>query len=254
MVPKKAFFRFYAELNDFLARENKFKTFAYPFQGRPTVKDAIEACGVPHPEVEIILLNGKSVDFGYILRDGDSVSVYPVFESLDISPLLKLREKPLRKSKFIVDVNLGKLVRNLRMLGFDVYYRQQLPDKEIIRISLAEKRIILTRDQDLLKNAVVRHGYWVRSTDPHKQTKEIFRRFNLKSQVKAFSRCMKCNGLIKPVQKEKISDRIPEKTAAYMTAFWQCADCGQVYWQGSHYDKMQKQIELLMTEENENMS
>jgi len=242
---KTVHFRFYEELNDFLPREKKKKTFAYPFSEKPTVKDTIEACGIPHPEVEIILVNNVSVGFNYHLRDGDRIAVYPMFESLDISPLLKLRENSLRDCKFVVDVHLHKLARGLRMIGFDAFYKGEYFNLEMIRCSINEKRIILTRDKNLLKHKNVTHGYWVRTTNPEDQLKEIIGRFDLYSQIKPFIRCMICNGILEAVEKKTIIDKIPEKTAKYYSEFYQCTQCAQIYWPGSHYQKMQKKIERL---------
>ena len=148
---KAANFRFYEELNDFLPENKRKIEYSYAFYGTPAVKDAIEAEGVPHTEVDLILVNGKSVGFDYLLQHSDRVSVYPVFETLDISPVIRLREKPLRESKFILDVHLGKLTKLLRRLGFDSNYRNDYSDPEIVNISLKEKRIILTRDRGILK-------------------------------------------------------------------------------------------------------
>jgi hypothetical protein len=142
MSMQVASFRFYAELNDFLPRAQRHTTFPYHFTGTPAVKDAIEAAGVPHPEVDLILVNGMSVAFDYPLRDGDRVAVYPVFESFDISPIVHLRPQPLRETKFILDVHLGKLAKHLRMLGFDTLYRNDYQDPDIIATALRERRII----------------------------------------------------------------------------------------------------------------
>ena len=176
-------FRFYEELNDFLAPDKKKRDFSYPFNGRPSIKDAIEAIGVPHTEVELILANGRSVGFDYPLKHGDRVSVYPVFESLDISPVVRVREKPLREPSFILDVHLGRLAKLLRMLGFDTRYRNDYRDIEIVDISIKERRIILTRDRGILKNRSVTHGYCLRSTEPIAQAREVLQRFDLFSQV-----------------------------------------------------------------------
>jgi uncharacterized protein with PIN domain len=248
---KVAQFRFYAELNDFLCAERKHKPFFYSFNGTPSVKDVIEAIGVPHTEVDLIIVNGVSVGFEHLLQQDNTVSVYPVFESLDITPAIKLRAKPLRKTKFIIDVNLGKLASMLRMLGFDTAYQNNATNAEIITTSINEKRIILTRDQDLLKNKTVTHGYWVRATDPKQQIQEIIHRFDLRSQFKPFKRCMVCNGIIKHVDKNDIKNQVPEKTKRYFEQFYRCSNCGKIYWKGSHYKKMEKVInDLIRTTEN----
>ena len=151
--------RFYEELNDFLPEEKKKKRFTHYYIDRTSVKDLIESFGVPHTEVDLIFVNGESVGFKYKINDGDDISVYPVFESLDISEVQHLRAKPLRKPKFVADVHLGRLTRYLRMMGFDVYYRNDLEDNEIVDISLKEKRTILTKDLGILKRNEVTHGY-----------------------------------------------------------------------------------------------
>lgn len=242
---KKAEFRFYEELNDFLPKELKKKSFEYQFSGNPTIKDAIEACGIPHPEVELILINGKSEGYAYPLKEGDRVAVYPVFESLDTSPIIRLRDKPLRKTKFIVDVNLGKLARSLRMLGFDSLYDNKISNQDIVRISSKERRIILTRDQFLLKHKNVTHGYWLRSTDPMEQIREIIKRLDLISEISPFTRCMDCNGKINSVDKKNILKHIPPKTATTYSDYYRCEDCNKIYWPGSHFQKMYKKIEQL---------
>ncbi len=172
-MQKKAQFLFYEELNYFLPAEKSKLNFTYNFMGSPSVKDAVEAIGVPHTEIDLILVNGKSVSFSYHITEGDDISVYPVFESMDIVEVTRLREKPLRVAKFVLDVHLGRLAKNLRMLGFDTLYSNNYSDSEIANISTAENRIILTRDTGLLKNKKVTHGYWIRSQYPKEQLKEV---------------------------------------------------------------------------------
>ncbi len=246
MKPHRANFRFYEELNDFLEPRQRKRELDYAFSGAPAIKDPIEVFGVPHSEVDLVLVNGRSVGFDYRLRDGDRVAVYPVFESLDISPLQRLRARPLREPRFVVDVNLGKLARRLRMLGFDTRYGNRLEDREIVDISLAENRIILTRDRRLLFHRRVTHGYWVRSNDPETQLDEVLARLDLRRQVKPLCRCLDCNGRIEPVSREQIEDRLEPLTRRYYRRFFTCPDCGKVYWEGSHVDGMCRVIRDLI--------
>ena len=243
---KAAWFRFYAELNDFLPSVRKKESFSFSYKGDPSVKDLIESLGVPHTEVDMILVNGRSVDFSYKPAGEDHISVYPVFESLDITEVTHLRNKPLRTTKFIPDVHLGKLARYLRLLGFDTYFNTDINDNEIINISLSERRIILTRDRQLLKNKLVMHGYWVRSANPAGQVKEVVARFDLKNSIKPFTRCMECNGIIESVPGKEIEDRLLPKTKEYYTVFRECRECSRIYWEGSHYDNMKKQIQKIL--------
>ena len=243
-----AWFRFYEELNDFLPAGKKKVSFEYSFSGNPSVKDAIEALGVPHVEVDMIIINGNPVDFKNKLQNEDQVSVYPVFESFDITDVSHLHEKPLRNPAFILDVHLGKLARYLRLCGFDTLFFRHLTDQEIIRISRKEHRIILTRDRELLKNKLVTHGYWIRSPHPEEQFSEVFKRFDLKNFEDPFSRCLECNGILTVVPKEEIIDHILPKTREYYNEFKKCPGCGHIYWEGSHYEKMKKQIEKMLNQ------
>jgi len=244
-MPNRATFRFYEELNDFFAKGKRKATIPVYFRGNPSVKDIIESIGVPHTEVDLILVNSKSVDFSYHLKNGDRVSVYPVFESLDISNVTHLRSKPLRQPKYILDIHLGKLAKLLRMLGFNTCYKNNYNDRQIVSIARDEKRIILTRDIGILKIKEVTHGYWIRSQNPKKQLQEVIDYFDLYSSIKPFHRCMICNGIIKKVKKESIHDNLEEKTKKYYNEFYRCESCGNIYWQGSHYDRMKKFVENL---------
>jgi hypothetical protein len=203
----------------------------------------IEALGVPHTEIDMILVNGASVDFSYIVQDGDRVSVYPMFESFDIAPLVRLRPKPLRDPRFVLDTHLGKLASYMRMVGFDTLYRNNYEDSELARISHEDRRTLLTKDRGLLKRSMVTHGYCVRETNPRRQLVEVLRRFDLFRLIEPFRRCIRCNDRIAPVDKAAVLARLSADTCQYYEDFWQCQSCGQVYWRGSHYQHMQQFID-----------
>jgi uncharacterized protein with PIN domain len=241
-----AYFRFYEELNDFLPEEKQKIEFENSYIDRTSVKDMVESLGVPHTEIDLILVNGKSVTFNYIINDGDHISVYPVFESLDISNVQHLRSKPLREPKFVVDVHLGKLTRYLRMMGFDVAYESNFSGDEIVKISLKERRAILTKDRGILKRNEVTHGYWLRSTIVKEQLVEIVKRFDLKNLINEFTRCIECNSLLKQVFKDEIIEELPPNVSASQTEFSRCVSCGKNYWKGTHYQKMNAFIQSLM--------
>jgi uncharacterized protein with PIN domain len=242
---RTAIFRFYAELNDFLAKPDRLRPVPYRFSGTPAVKDAIEALGVPHTEVELIVVKGRSVDFAYRLGDGDRIAVYPVFEALDVAPLVRLRERPLREPRFVLDTHLGKLARLLRLLGFDVLYRNDLEDAEIVDISLEQGRIALTRDRGILKHGRLTHGYCVRSPAPVEQVREVVARFDLRSRVAPFTRCTICNGEIRTVPKNEVEHRLPPKTRQKQDSFRYCEGCDRVYWRGTHYARLKALVQRL---------
>ena len=245
---KTVYFRFYEELNDFLPPEKRKLQFEHTFIDRTSVKDMIESLGAPHSEIDLILVNGKSVNFSHIVNDRDEISVYPVFESLDISEVQHLRPEPLREPKFIPDVHLGKLARYLRMAGFDVLYKNNFTDNDLVKISLDEKRTILTRDRDLLKRNEVTHGYWVRNKTAEDQLKEVIERFQLKNLINEFTRCLECNTLLNKVDKENVISQLPPKIKEWHNEFYECPGCKKIYWKGSHFERMTKIIsEIKMT-------
>lgn len=244
-VRRKVSFRFYEELNDHLPEDIRKKSFLYQFTGTPSVKNTIHAIGVPHGEVDLILVDGISVDFDYQLKGGEHVSVYPVFESLDITPLVHLRPKPLRDNRFIADVNLGKLALKLRLLGFDTLFSNKFADSEIVKISQKEKRIILTRDRGILKQNAVKHGYWIRNEDPKKQLAEVVRRLQLNNSFRPLSRCTHCNSELVLTGNEELKGQISEDTLSYYDRFWKCSGCGKIFWKGSHFKHIIRWIEKL---------
>jgi hypothetical protein len=181
--------RFYAELNDFLPGEKRQREIVHSFVGTPSVKDTIEAIGIPHTEVDVILVDGVSVEFSHRLHGGERVAVYPVFERYDVSPVTRLRPAPLRETRFVADVHLGALARKLRLLGFDTIWERDLDDATIIAVAERERRIILTRDKGILKNGRVTHGYWLRSSDPDQQLQEVIEALDLAGSIRPYTRC-----------------------------------------------------------------
>lgn len=231
----RAYLRFYAELNDLLPFVRRQVTFVHGFDGRPAVKDLVEALGVPHTEVDLILANDESVDFTYRVGDGDRLAVYPVFEAFDISTLTRLRPEPLREPCFVLDVHLGRLARLLRLLGFDSLYANSASDACLAQTSRTEHRILLTRDRELLKRAEVTHGYCVRSTRTREQLAEVVGRFDLARAARPFTRCLVCNGLMEAADKADVEQCLPPLVRDRHQQFWRCRECRRVFWKGSHY-------------------
>jgi len=243
--PYQAYFRFYAELNYHLPPDRQYKTLVKVFFIPGTVKDMIESFGVPHTEIDLVIANDRSVDFSYVVQPNDRIAVYPMFESLDVTPELRVRPQPLREPKFVLDVHLGKLAAYLRVLGFDAVYRNSFSDAELVAISAGERRILLTRDRGLLEHSAVTHGYWLRETESRRQIAEILRRCDLAGAVRPFTRCMACNGILNPVSNEEVRRLVPARIAEVYDEFLRCEQCGRVYWKGSHYDRMRRWGETL---------
>ncbi len=235
-----ATFRFYEELNDFLTPDRRKREFTLPCARAATTKHMIEALGVPHTEVELILVNGASVGFAHVLQDGDRVAVYPTFEALDITPLLRVRPEPLRVTRFIADAHLGGLARLLRLAGFDTLYDNGYDDAEIVAIAAREARIILSRDIELLKRREVTHGCYVRAIKAEAQFREIITRLDLRRAMQPFTLCLSCNAPLHPVDKSEVLARLPPRVRDTQERFSTCDVCGRVFWEGSHWRSMSR--------------
>ncbi len=238
-------FRFYAELNDFLLPERRLAAFPHAVFLSASVKDMIESLGVPHTEVDFILVNGVPAGFGHLVRAGDRVSVCPAFSSLDVSSVMQLRPQQ-QDFRFIVDTHLGRLARYLRMLGFDALYEPGWNDRDLARISATQNRILLTRDRALLKRGEITYGYCVRATGPRRQIVEVLRRYHLFRAAAPFQRCLRCNCRLEAISKQSISDRLPPRTSQHYHDFRTCPLCERLYWAGPHYEHMRRFIERIL--------
>jgi len=240
--------RAYAELNDFLAPESRGMTVRRPFRPHQTVKDVLEAMGIPHTEVDLILVNGSPQGFGYRPGNGDRIAAYPMFEALDIGSTARLRPAPLRDPRFVVDVNLGRLAWLLRVLGFDVWWSSDADDKTLADISLQQHRILLTRDRGLLKRRTITHGLFVRSDAPEQQALEVIRRLDLRQRLAPLTRCVRCNGELAAVSKDEVIDQLEPLTRQYYDEFSRCTECGRIYWAGSHHARLLSLVERLRSQ------
>ncbi len=240
-----ATFRFYEELNDFLAPARRGREFAWACARAATTKHMIEALGVPHTEVELILVNGESVGFGHLLRDGDRVAVYPKFEEMDVTPLLRVRERPLRSTRFVADAHLGGLAHLLRMTGFDTLYDNGYRDDAIEAIAAREARIVLTRDRELLKRRGITHGCYVRALRPPEQLREIFGRLDLARSARPFTLCLTCNVPLQGIDKQRALPLLPPAVRERYERFSTCESCRRVFWEGSHWKRMRALVDEL---------
>jgi len=245
---KHATFTFHGDLNFFLPRRRKYQTFSQKFNLPRSIKDLIEAIAPPHPEIELIVVNGKSVSWDYVVQDGDIIDVYPHFSDVEMPDKIRLIPKYKGFPKFVLDTHLGRLAAYLRMMGFDTLYRNDYEDDVLAEISANENRILLTRDLGLLKRNLVTYGYFVRNTDPKERLIEIVDRYTLDEFVAPFERCMTCNGELYRVAKEDVRDDVKEETFNVFDEFQQCDNCLKIFWKGSHYEKMQRLIEEVIEE------
>lgn len=237
----QATFCFFADLQDFLPPDKRQPQISCFFNPPQSVKHLIEALGPPHSEVEAIFANDRPVDFSYQVQDGDEVRVYPWHELPQGVQIVPLRPLPPSPARFVLDIHLGQLARYLRLLGFDTLYPDQNHnDADLATLAAQQGRILLTRDRGLLKRSKVVHGYCLPSRNPREQVTAVLRRYQLFNQIQPLPRCLRCNGILRPVAKAEILHRLEPKTQKYYETFHLCTACDQVYWQGSHYPAMQR--------------
>ncbi|MGI5218710.1 Mut7-C RNAse domain-containing protein [Nocardia sp. CA-290969] len=239
--------RVYAELNDFLPPRSRFAVLRRPVRSHQTVKDVVEAAGIPHTEVDLLLVNGESVGFGHRPRPGDRLAVYPVFESLDITALTRVRPHPLREPRLLVDVNLGGAARLLRLMGLDVRCEFAAGDARLAEISVDDHRILLTRDRGLLARRIVTHGLFVRAEHPVDQVVEVIDRLDLSGCLAPLTRCLRCGAALEDVDKAEVADRLPPHIRRHHDAFRRCTGCDRVYWAGTHRDRLDELVARIVS-------
>jgi uncharacterized protein with PIN domain len=224
-MPVATFF-FNDELGDFLAASRRGQECRMQFEGKQSVKHLIESLGVPHTEVGQIIGREREVGFGHIPQDGESFSIYP---AKDVPP----------DPRFLLDNHLGKLATYLRILGLDAVYQNNFQDDDLVAILQEDARILLTRDRRLLMRKAVRTGYWLRSTNPEIQAREVVQRFQLTGRIKPFHRCLRCNTALEAIPKAAVVNRLEPLTQRYYHEFYVCPSCDRLFWKGSHHEHMQ---------------
>jgi uncharacterized protein with PIN domain len=233
--------RFHGDLVLFLGSRAGAGVIERRLREKTSIKDVIESCGVPHPEVDVVVVNGHSVSFDQTVANEAEVEVFPIGHGRTRSTYKHLQDS--RTLIFVADGHLGKLTRNLRLFGFDVAYDQNASDEELLEVMTSENRALLTRDRRLLMHAVVQHGYCPRSQNADEQTIEVIRRFDLLEFVAPFTRCLRCNAPLEEAAKAEIIDKLEPLTKIYYNQFRRCPSCKQIYWPGSHFSKLQKRID-----------
>lgn len=233
-----ATFRFHGELNDFLPPPRRRRDFAAGCAREATAKHMIEALGVPHTEVALILVNDEPAGLDHRLRDGDRVAVYPGFQAPGVAPPPRPGDRPPDRPRFIADAHLGGLARLLRLAGFDTLYDNGIQDRDLVALAHDQGRVVLSRDVELLKRREVGHGCYVHALKPEAQFREIVARLDLAGGARPFSLCLSCNAPLRPVAKARVLERLPERVRERHERFATCPVCGRVFWEGSHWRRM----------------
>ncbi|MBW3657721.1 MAG: Mut7-C ubiquitin/RNAse domain-containing protein [Actinobacteria bacterium] len=226
--------RFYGDLADLARGLDRDATVTVPLGTSRSVKDVLEAVGVPHTEVGLLIVGDGPVGFDHLVSAGERIAAYPPSPMLEVPGLLRTTEPAAR---FVLDVHLGTLARNLRLLGFDSWYRTDADDPLLAEVAVAGSRVLLTRDRGLLMRREIVHGHCVRSQDPFTQTVEVARRFGLGPRLRPFSRCLACNGELVDVDRGSVLAEVPP-LARDAERFSRCTACDRVYWPGTHHQHL----------------
>jgi hypothetical protein len=219
------------------------RSITYPITRRASIKDIIESMGIPHTEIGKICSENKRIDFGFIPETTMTINISEIVPPFDVTCPTFLRPFPLKKIHFIADLNVSKLAALLRMSGIDAEISQDLSDNEIASLAYEKQRIVLSKDLGLLKHRKITFGRYVRSVYPEDQLKEIINFFSLKPHLQPFSRCLRCNTTLTPVEKKDILSRLQPKTRLFFHSFKICTRCDRIYWKGSHHEGMLKNLQ-----------
>jgi uncharacterized protein len=242
------YFVFHGDTRDLLRLEPQNGVISYILERRATIKDIIEALGVPHTEVGRIVCGGQDLTFQFIPIGGERIDIYPFTWQTMATQATVLRPEPLPWLRFLVDINVTKLARNLRMAGLDAASVVDPAITEVARLAKSEQRIVLSRNRELLKVRTIRFGQLLRSMDPLAQLIEVVRRYGLQGNLQPFSRCLSCNELLLPVAKKDIDHRLQPLTRKYYNDFMKCPLCQRIFWRGSHHAKMVEMLNNRVTD------
>jgi uncharacterized protein len=215
--------RFGADLLPFLAPRHRrcADGVAFGCDGTSSLGHVVQAFGVPLTEVGWLTANGQPVSAGYRPSGGDSLEVGQVG-----------RPQALPSPRFLLDVHLGTLASQLRLVGVDTAYANDNDDDALIEQANAGRRVLLTRDRGLLCRRSLWLGGYVRGSSAAEQLQDVLARFA--PLLRPWTRCVNCNGLLTAVPKTAVSGRLLPGTRRTYQAFSSCRSCGQVFWRGAH--------------------
>ncbi len=229
---------FAPELAMFVPQGRRAQATKVVTDGVSSLGHVVESLGVPLTEVGGLVVDGREVPASHVPTAGESVEVRTVERPQ------RVPGAPLR---FLVDVHLGTLARRLRLLGVDAAYEStDIGDPALAACSAAERRVMLSRDRGLLRRRELWAGAFVYSTQPDDQLRDVLGRFE--PELRPWTRCTACNGMLKEAAKEEVADRLEGGTQRSYDVFAQCEECGRVYWRGAHHDRLDAIVERALTE------
>lgn len=241
--------RLYGALRDFLPRSRRRALqLEVSLRGRPGVKDVLESLGVPHPEIELLIVDGEPHGFTTRVAPGARIAAYPRFHGIELSAGPLATPRPAPPVRFALDGHLGGLARALRLLGFDATWQPQIEDVVLVAHATGEHRVLLTRDVGCLKRGEVVLGHWVRNTAPEQQLLEVLEHFELGTSLHPFTRCLICNVVLLARRAVEVRDRVPPRVAERHLLYRQCPQCLRIYWQGTHAESLTRRLERVLSQ------
>jgi hypothetical protein len=237
----KIHLRFYEELNDYLPPGKRKVEFEHAFEGHLSILDLLRVFNIPPEKVDLVLADGTSVDFSHRLRDGERISLYPVFELLDIRSVSRLRPIPLRETKFLAGAGLHGLARHLRLCGFDTCERENAGPDELIRLAEAEGRILLLRGAGVSRQGAASRIWCARVGKPRLQLLEVLEGLDLFRSIIPLSRCPSCNHPLGLSGKQ--GEEQAGQPARPLQLPLRCFSCGRQLGQGPHFDRLLRWLE-----------
>lgn len=240
-----AWLRFDWELRGMVRGADADGVLAYPVRRRASIKDVVEALGVPHTEIYGLAANGSPLPFQTLLGAGMTVEISGATFPVDVTKATVLRSTPYPRLAFAADANVGKLARLLRLLGFDTRYDPQYTDAALAEQGAVEGRVVVTRDRNCCKRSRIVYGLWIRANDPVAQLRRVMAVFGLGAKARPFTRCLCCNAELRRVEKAVVEGRLQPLTKRYYSDFSRCPSCERIYWAGTHHAKMMRLIEEL---------
>jgi len=240
--------RLYEELNDTVVPARRKRPFTEEVGDGETVATLLRRLGVAPAAVDLCLVDGTAVELDHRLVPGARLTCYPVFERFDIGPTTPLPGRPLRRVRLLADAHLGRLARDLRLLGLDCALAPpEVADDALIARCRAEGRILLTRDTALAERRHLTHRLLVATADPEAQAAEVVVRLQLEARLAPFHRCLECNRRLVRRVATPLRHRLPRAVAAHLHWLRQCPACHRLYWPGSHAERLAQRVTRLLT-------
>jgi uncharacterized protein with PIN domain len=220
-------------LHLFVSGPRRLGSTVAAIDGASTLGHIIESLGVPLTESGRLLVDGRNVPVSYVPRGGEHV---------EVSGIERPQQVPGAPLRFLLDVHLGALARQLRLLGIDAAYESEdIGDPALATLSAEQRRVLLSRDRGLLKRREIWAGAYIYSHRRDEQLRDVLQRFA--PSLAPWTRCTACNGVLEVADKDAVRSRLEEGTQRSFDVFAQCTACERIYWRGAHHARLSEIVD-----------